>query len=353
MEFELPITIKTGDVYINFEVLKDGLAVSEEQIILSTANLVLEDIAKESNTNLMSVDKKISKEYVVISFNGGCLRVNQRSGEIDEYTAHGQEYMLTSQDAKFGRGFTPHIARAPIDNDKYIVKDWKKQGLLESDFSLSSQKIKTMESHVLISSKFKHSNGLLARLNVLREIKVYSDGRLDIEFTLKNKAPFTKYKLPRFGVRFVMPKQFSQTEYFGFGDMESLDDFTEHTLLGLYKTKVGEFEEPHIKPQESGSRRGVRFARVTTSKTGAGLLIEASGAPLYFKASKNFTEDFAKAAHQEDLPKREVTAISLDKYMRPAGSGICGPQPFAPHDKLFGAKDIEFAFRITPIRSDE
>jgi beta-galactosidase len=150
-----------------------------------------------------------------------------------------------------------------------------------------------------------------------------------------------------------MPKHFKDTEYFGFGDMESLADFSEHTLLGLYRTKVGEFEEPHIKPQESGSRRGTRYARVTSSKTGAGLLIEADGTPLYFKASKNFTEDFARAKHREDLPVRDVTAVSLDGYLRAAGSNSCGPEPFSPHNKLLGQNPIGFGFRITPIRSDE
>jgi beta-galactosidase len=352
VSFELPLTEASGDSYINIYVKFGSDTVSEEQLILSQTSFELANIEENSSINLLKIDKKSSKEYLVVEFNGGFLRLNQRNGEVEEYNAFGTEYMLNTAQAKYGRGFLPHIARAPIDNDKYLLSAWGKQGLLESEFSLVSQKAKVLERHIQVVSEFSHTNGLALRFRCTRTIDVYSDGRLDFNFTLKNRLPFARYKLPRFGVRFVMPKTFSETEYFGTGEHEALADFSEHVRLGIYKVKVGDFEERHIKPQESGSRLGTRFVRFTNNKTKAALLIEAKNAPMYFKASNNFTEDFAKAKHQEDLPRRELTAVSIDAYLRAAGSASCGPAPFAPHDTQFGGSPLQFDFRIMPKRGD-
>jgi hypothetical protein len=109
---------------------------------------------------------------------------------------------------------------------------------------------------------------------------------------------------------------------------------------------VKQFNEPYIRPQENGTRCEVRWLELTDEQ-GRGMRV-AGALPLCFCAHEYAPETLAAAKHQEDLHDDGAVFLSVDGFVRGAGSSSCGPDTLEQYwiDLSFG---LEFTFTITPI----
>jgi beta-galactosidase len=97
-------------------------------------------------------------------------------------------------------------------------------------------------------------------------------------------------EVPRIGVRFRLPADMQQVQYFGRGPEENYADRKAGTFIGLYKTTAKEMYYPYARPQENGHHTDTRRVAFTGGKM-PGLLIEADSL-MEFNALRNSIEDF-------------------------------------------------------------
>lgn len=100
----------------------------------------------------------------------------------------------------------------------------------------------------------------------------------------------SKLEVPRIGVRFRLPAEMNQVEYFGRGPEENYIDRNAGTLIDLYKTTADQMYFPYVRPQENGHHTDTRWLTLN-KKGGKGLTIYADKT-IGFNALRNSVEDF-------------------------------------------------------------
>ena len=127
---------------------------------------------------------------------------------------------------------------------------------------------------------------------------------------------------------------------------ENLPDMNAQAPVGIYESTVPEMHENYIKPQDNGNHGGTKYLRLTDT-TGTGLQ--------FFSASKfsfsvhDYTQALlSEAKHREDLRAQNTTFLSIDGFMRGAGSNACGPDALEQYRFTF-RDEIEFKFAVQPV----
>lgn len=123
--------------------------------------------------------------------------------------------------------------------------------------------------------------------------------------------------LPRVGLCLVLPAGFETLEWFGRGPGENYGDRKHHTLVGRYRATVTEQHFPFIPPSECGGHEDVRWLRIL-NRDGRGILVTAPDL-FHFSALHASPDDYRRAAHDHELPRRPETYLCLD--YRHAGIG--------------------------------
>ena len=110
--------------------------------------------------------------------------------------------------------------------------------------------------------------------------------------------------------------------------------------------------EPYIKPQESGNRCGVRFAKVTNDD-GLGLEFIADGKPFNFNAKTTTEDSLISANHLEDVKVMDLNNISIDGFVRGIGSNSCGPDTRDKFKHILSKHNpFTYSFMVRPIRKE-
>ena len=138
-------------------------------------------------------------------------------------------------------------------------------------------------------------------------------------------------------------------EYYGYGPFESEIDFKEQCTVGIFKTTVNDMDERYIKPQDYGTRTGVRWLKVTDDK-GVGLMICNADRKLSFNA-RHFTQKLLQdAKHREDLHNENTTVLNIDGFRRGTGTNSCGPDVLDQYN-IDARKGLEFEFTVAPVKN--
>ncbi|MDO5496087.1 MAG: beta-galactosidase small subunit, partial [bacterium] len=147
------------------------------------------------------------------------------------------------------------------------------------------------------------------------------DGNGRVEVTLEVAPADGMPDAPEFGLLMEVPAELGRVRWYGEGPEECYVDRREGARLGVYERAVAEMLPGYVRPQESGSRTGVRWARVTDEQ-GRGLLFEAEE-PMEFSALPWSPFEIENAAHPVDLPPVQRTVVR-PALIRRAG-GRLGP----------------------------
>ena len=234
---------------------------------------------------------------------------NKQSGLVTSYKVNGIEYFND------GFGIQPNFWRAPNDNDY-----GNGQPKREQIWKQSSKNFKVVD--VITEAKGNNTvltaNYLLAAGNLyIVKYTIYPDGvvHADITFTSTDMeagktevseatrmATFSPGQqearraasglvVPRIGVRFRLPADMNQVEYFGRGPGENYIDRQRASHVDLYKTTADAmYTNNYVRPQENGHRTDTRWVELTR-KNGKGLKIVADQT-IGFNALRNSVEDF-------------------------------------------------------------
>lgn len=273
--------------------------------------------------DMPALDIDEDEEHIEILGEDFSLLFDKRTGALESWIAAGNELLLG--------GPRVNLFRAPTDNDRNYRKNWEKLDLARLMARVESFEAQRLgESAVRIQTVTVHSPRTY--MPILRSTMTYTifgngDVRLNTVFEpLRNDLPY----LPRLGLVMEMPADFDRVMWYGLGPQENYPDVRLSALLGQYSAMVDDLHEPYVRPQENGSRGGVRALSVTDI-LGAGLMV--IGEETYendgfsFSAHPYTAEALDKAEHTFELKAEEKTVLSLDWRMGGIGSNSCGPLP--------------------------
>ena len=324
---------------------------------------------------------------------------NKNSGLVTSYKVDGTEYF------KDGFGIQPNFWRAPNDNDygngaPKRLQVWKQSS---KNFHVTDATMTTENKVVSL-----HVTYLLAAGNLyVVTYKIYPNGVVNVnaKFTSTDMqatetevseatrmATFTpgsdaarkaasKLEVPRIGVRFRLPAQMNNVQYFGRGPEENYIDRNHGTLVGVYKTTADKMYFNYVRPQENGHHTDTRWIALSPVK-GNGLVLVADST-IGFNALRNSIEDFdseealphpyqwnnfspeevanhdenaarnvlRRMHHVNDIVPRDFVEVCVDmKQQGVGGYDSWGARP-EPFHQIPANRDYHWGFTLVPVRS--
>ena len=169
---------------------------------------------------------------------------------------------------------------------------------------------------------------------------VHADGTVDCVLTCDPAKELPP--MPEFGMIFKIDADYDHLEWYGMGPGESYVDRAHGVRLGIWKNKVADNFANHLRPQESGSHTGVRWAKVTDYR-GRGLLF--TGDKMTFSALPWTPHEIDCAQHPYELPPVHYTVL------RPALAqmGVGGDDTWGsiPHPDAWLPQGQPLSFRFS------
>lgn len=214
--------------------------------------------------------------------------------------------------------------RAPIDNDMYVLPDWRKahlDKLTERIDACSWERLNGETVQIRWSSRIAppvHDWGF--RCEIVYTVTGSGLITIDVHGVPEGKLPVM---LPKIGLQMELPPDMDAVKWYGRGPGESYSDSKEAGRFGVYRKSVDELFTSYIYPQENGNRTDVRWVSVTD---GSGIGLLAVGDPtLEFSARRYTDADLEAAKHASDLVPRDFITLNLDYRQNGLGSNSCGP----------------------------
>ena len=227
--------------------------------------------------------------------------------------------------------------RAPLDNDKFEKDNWFLRGFPRAYLIVRKY---------IVGNDFIRFDAELAA-NGVKNIFVgkieYQISYKKINVCVSGEVSGDIESLPRFGMEFALPKQFSEYTYWGYGPYESYCDKHHLSVFGKFTANVND-NYVYLRPQEANSHFG--SVKVRCSRPDDQNSVEiASEKPFSFSYEKYSPEVITSAKHFFELKKNEENTLIVDFKMSGIGSASCGP----PLDKKYRLTDkkIELIFNIT------
>lgn len=281
----------------------------------------------------------------VLHFSAGNINgsFHTGTGKFVQYEVAGQSLMQSFPE--------PYFWRAPTDNDfgnqmPNKLGFWRNaHHLLNLDTVLVNQQ---HAEGISITCKYTMS---VAQLPYVVHYLIKKNGavQVDASFNLMNKQ---LPEMPRFGMRFNLPKSTDSLQYYGRGPWENYADRNTAAFVGQYKQAVkDQFVWNYIRPQENAYRTDVRWVRFVRTKEQVGLTITGLQ-PIAFSALPYMAEDLdpgvtKKQQHPTNLNERNFISVHIDLKQRGVGGdNSWGALPHKPY--LLTDQQYSYSFLIEP-----
>ena len=328
------------EYHINFDYYVDGDKIADEQIALN------EVYTKFIRKNCTDISVKDEGKKLVVQFSKGIAEFDFATGDFINYEYNGKK--LLNNNPVGPRTFMPNIFRALTDNDTPVIgKKWLSNGYDKYTCKLEDIKYSLEYNEVEVETEFILMNGNKKLFEVELEYTIKGNGSIKVKAEIEPCRFFVEDDLARFGIMLEMPREFENVEYFGLGEFENLPDYKAQSRIGIYNTTVNQMHEPYIFPQDNGNRGETRWMKITNAD-GDGLMFCNSKGNFNFSAHHYTQKLLQDAKHREDIKDENTTVISIDGYIRGAGTASCGEDTLKPY--RFTVKNgLKFRFSILPI----
>lgn len=168
---------------------------------------------------------------------------------------------------------------------------------------------------------------------------VFDDGLIEVTVRLRPGEGLTDP--PEFGMQFVTSADLHLLEFLGEGPDESYVDRRHGARLGIHRGDVADQLPPYLRPQESGSHTGVRWAEVR-GEGGRGLRFIGSPS-MEFSALPWTPFELENAMYPVDLPPIQRTVLRPALMRRGVGGDDSWGAMTHP-EYLLPRGDLEFRF---------
>ena len=273
----------------------------------------------------------------------------------------------------------PCFGRAVTENDLGAKFEQKMKGWYYPEFTVIQFDVKKYDNFYQVSVVYepfkttpadKKDKDLDCMAVVSLDFRIYADGTIQGFEELADGGNLAKAQcLPRFGMEFAMPGDFSVLEFYGNGPFENYADRNSAALVGQYAQRVeDQYHYGYARPQESGTHTGLRWMKVTDDN-GTGLMItadekfSASALPVSRRQIDMFItggvrQDKGDQRHSLELKKHAFeNARSLGKTyvnfdLRQMGLGCVNSWGAWPREEyLIRAEPMQFRFVIKPVNN--
>ena len=345
------------DVMLNVEfvlgndcnMLPAGYVVAHQQLALQdayAAQSVAQENAETALTSAVQVDSMLA--CYEMTAQGLTVTINRHTGMIDYVDINGKPLLAD------GYGVKPNFWRAPTDNDYgggagviNRVQAWRNPTL-----ALKSIKMEQDKTSARVTAKMD-----IVRMDASLTLTytLYADGNLTVKEHLDVNEEAKHKSMPtRFGMQWVMPKEYDVVSYYGRGPIENYADRKESQHLGIFTQSVAEQYHEYIRPQESGNHCDIRYWQVLNVK-GEGLEFKAHG-PMECSSLNYFPSDLddgpdknARQSHSGDLTPRNLTVTQVAQTQMGLGC-VNSWGAWAEEQYLLGWKDREFMYTVKYIK---
>lgn len=360
--------IKVGvDYYLNivFKLRKENAWANTEHKI-ATAQFLL-PVKKESPViNLTSKPKVIEKDFEYEIHSGkSIIRFDKVLGNIITWSYDGELIMK--------KGPALGFWRAPIDNDMYILEEWKKQYFVHlMRESTESVVLKETKNSIIIEVdtinsapnaawyyESKYIYEVLDDGNVLLSVSGKASGMKEPHPSLLSSEGSASEAmrglsvipkmLPRIGLDFEIAKEYDLLRWYGRGPGESYSDSKQANLFGVYDSDVESTHTNYVKPQENGNRTDVKWVRLQSMRQ-IGLMAVAEKS-MDFSAHFYTISDLEQAKHRHEIKKSDFISFRLEYKQNGLGTHSCGQDQLEPYRCKF--EDFEFKVRLSAYSAKE
>ena len=281
--------------------------------------------AKPSENNMHVTETDTA---VLIEGNSFCYTYSKATGLFDTLWQNGESLIQKPMEY--------NLWRAPTDNDRNPVVQWKESGFDRIVPRAMETKILRTEKNLVLQAKVKIGAVYLQNLVTVQvQWTVQGDGSIRCEMDMKKNKSVPS--LPRFGIRLFLPKTMDSVKYYGYGPHESYIDKHQSCYQAVFETQIETLGEDYIKPQENGSRYGCQFVELKNQSHG--LRIDGDG--FSFNASHYTQEELSLKKHNFELKASDYTVLCIDAAQAGLGSASCGP---ALAEEYFLKDTIHFVF---------
>lgn len=231
-----------------------------------------------------------------------------------------------------------NIWRAPTDNDSPVRAEWENAQYNRTVARAYGTEVKRLADRVVVETSLSVSAVSVQRILELKAYwTVMRDGAIDVALDVEKNAEFPY--LPRFGLRFFLPKSMDRVTYCGIGPSESYIDKRWAGYHGVFSSRVEAMHEDYLRPQENGSHHDCDYVTV---ENGRAALTVAGAESFAFNASAYTQEELACRAHNYELEESPYTVLCVDYRQSGIGSGSCGPQLL----EKYRLNDEAFRFQV-------
>ncbi|MBK6936331.1 MAG: beta-galactosidase [Chitinophagaceae bacterium] len=270
---------------------------------------------------------------------------NKTNGQIESYIAGGKQL--------FAAGPQPDYWRPPNDNDygaslqkKLVV--WKEAGSAAKLAGIASTP-QDVNGWITVTVIYTLLNG--DAMHTI-EYKVDGNGALLISNTFK-AVKGSHPMLMRMGNHLQLPDTFTTIEWYGRGPWENYIDRRASSFVGLYSGAIKEQYYPYIRPQESGNKTDVRWAKLAR-KDGSGFIIAATESLLHINALPYSPEQLYSGTekqqkHSGELVPDKNVHLNIDlSQMGVGGINSWGSWPLEQYRLPY--RNYQYSYLIVPER---
>jgi beta-galactosidase len=274
------------------------------------------------------------------------LEFNKETGLIQLYTVKGK--------SMWSQGPRPNFWRPPNDNDfgagsQRTMGEWKDVGKSERPTRIIVERDERNPdgvASVRVETPLLKNDAL-----VVAEYKI--DGRGAI--TVKNNFIALRGKhanLFKVGNHLLLPTDFGTIQWYGRGPHESYWDRKSSALVGLYEGSIKSQYHPYIRPQESGNKTDVRWARVRRND-GSGFEIRFIDALLNVNAlpyspDQLYPGETKRQTHSLELKPDEFVHLDID-YQQMGVAGIDSWYSLPLEQYRLPYQNYSYSYRIVPL----
>ncbi len=296
------------------------------------------------NVKVKLTDKK-GEQDITVATSDLTVKVNRTTGLISEYTYQGKSLL--------GEGGTlkPNFWRAPTDNDmgaqlQKKFKVWKNPQMDLKGVAVEKDK-KANTISICATYDMPEVKGELA----ITYLVMANTGAMKVSENFKATAGEKVSDMFRFGMLMQLPYDMDKSQYYGRGPIENYADRQDCMRIGIYNDDADNQYFPYIRPQESGTKGGIRWWKQTDA-SGFGFMVK-NCQPFYASAIHFDTEelddgDAKEQRHSFNLNKSKYTNLFLDaEHMGVAGTNSWSALPLEKYRLHYG--DKSFNMMIIPV----
>ena len=157
----------------------------------------------------------------------------------------------------------------------------------------------------------------------------------------------------KFGNHIKLSKDFANIEWYGRGPWENYQDRKTSAFVGDYSGTIIDQYYPYIRPQESGNKTDVRWAKLTR-QDGSGITIAYTDSLLNIEALRYSPDQLFPGmekdqTHSEELVPDQFVHLDVDlQQMGVGGINSWGSLPLEKYRMPY--KSYEYSYLIIPFK---